>query len=390
MRHSGLEAMKRSPVSRLILILGTDAEACARVASSLRKAGLSAGWPFPVFENPLSGMRMPAHGALVFWRAVRRFFGDLGLPPIAEPPQALISAMRFEFQVGLFRRIFLQMLQNGPYVCADHLASLMLPVLRDALAAEQIRYRSYFLFSNPAREMAALASKGQPAQLSEFVWRNIVASAVRHGGSEISFINIEEENNEPVKRMLQDICAFYGLETMPEIILPPLAQPLRYADATRLSPLTARLYENLLAYARHGAWRGLEEAAFAAYAAQAEQNGWQFWNCLDCGDLRSCADLMLNEGNGMQAGESCGQEDESAETSPLEKLQMRMLELEQEFAAKLFMHTDSLSRFYADQLDDLRARHELEMLAFKERCDRYRERRKIRLRKLWNLRAERS
>lgn len=382
---------------RLLLFMGSECGGLYALAKTYGSMGLRCGLPFGSLRNPLTIRHMPPHGALWYWSAIRRFFEDMGLPPIAEVPEDRVSPEEREYYTRLVARCLGQSLQGGSFLCADHLTPLVLPLVLEAVEALKVRVELYFFFSHPAREVAALRrNQGQAARLSEYVWRNTAAAAIRHGGRRLHFIEADALDATAWRTVAREILEFFGPDApqLPENFSAPCLEPLPSLDETALSPLTRQLYGALRAHARGEDWQTLEAAAQTAYAAQMEQSGWQYVDCLDCGTLDAHARRLLAQaGRTPQAGQTepteiCSglpplPENQADWLALLDAAERKLLEARQDFESRLFLHSDSLHRHYMHRLEDERRLQAQAACREKENMRQRRKRHSARLRVLW-------
>lgn len=382
---------------RLILFMGNEFGGVYAMAKALDGMGLHCGLPFASLSNPLTVRHMPPHKGLWYWSAIRRFFEDMGLPAIAEVPEARLSPEEREYYTRLVARCLGQSLQKGSFLCADHLTPLVLPLVLRAVEEMNVRTEMYFFFSHPAREMAALRrNQGQAAPLSEYVWRNTAAAAIRHGGRRMHFIEADALDATAWQAVAREILEFLGPDALPlpESFSVPRAEPMPWLEETALSPLTRQLYEALRTHARREDWQTLQAAAQAVYAAQVEQNGWQYVDCLDCGTLDAHARRLLAQaGRTPQDGQAespeiCSglpplPEKQADWLALLDAAERKLLEARQDFESRLFLHSDSLHRHYMHRLEDERRLLAQAACGEKEKMRQRRKRHSARLRALW-------
>ena len=127
----------------------------------------------------------------------------------------------------------------------------------------------------------------------------------------------------------------------------------------------------------------LREAALTAHRAQVEQNGWQYVDCLDCGELDAQARRLLARAGAVAGTEpASGTPGQEGTADLLDAAQRELLRQKQDFAARLFLHSQSLRIRYQNALEDMRLRHESELAALKEAARRRSRRRKELLRRL--------
>lgn len=385
----------------LVLLMGSECSGIHALTKSFSELGLPCGQPFASLRNPLTIRHMPPHGGLWYWSAIRRFFEDMGLPPIAEVPEERLSPEERAYYTRLVARCLGQSLRGRSFLCADHLTPLVLPLVLRAVEEMNIHMEMYFFFSHPARGMAALRrEQGQAPKLSEYVWRNTAAAALRHGGRRLHFIEADALDATAWRAVAREILAFFGPDAppLPEHFSTPLTEPLPSLDEAALSPLTRQLYEALCAHTRSGNWQALEAAAQTVYTAQVEQSGWQYVDCLDCGTLDAHAKRLLAQaGQSAQTGQTgrAGQADMPESRPPLlpdnqadwltllDAAERKLLEARQDFESRLFLHSDSLHRHYMHRLQDERRLQAQAACREKENMRQRRKRHSARLRALW-------
>lgn len=379
----------------LVLLMGSECSGIHTLTKSFSELGLRCGQPFASLRNPLTIRHMPPHGGLWYWSAIRRFFEDMGLPPIAEVPEERLSPEEREYYTRLVARCLGQSLQGKSFLCADHLTSLVLPLVLRAVEEMNIHMEMYFFFSHPAREMTALRrEQGQALKLSEYIWRNTAAAAIRHGGRRLHVIEADTLDATAWRTVAREILEFFGPDVppLPAHFSTPHMEPQPSLEESALSPLTHQLYDVLRAHARRKDWQTLEAVAQTVYTAQVEQNGWQYVDCLDCGTLDAHAKRLL-----VQAGQSAqaGHADMPKECSPrlpdnqadwlalLDAAERKLLEARQDFESRLFLHSDSLHRHYMHRLEDERRLQAQAACREKENMRQRRKRHSARLRALW-------
>ncbi len=381
----------------LVLFMGSECSGMYTLAKTFDTMGLRCGLPFASLRNPLTIRHMPPHGGLWYWSAIRRFFEDTGLPPIAEVPDERISPEEREYYIRLIARCLGQLLQEGSFLCADHLTPLVLPLVLQAIEKLNIRTEMYFFFSHPAREMAALRRiQGQAARLSEYAWRNTAAAAIRHGGRRVRFIEADALELAAWRPVAREIAAFFGQDAaaLTKHYSVPSAEPLPSSEEAMLSPLSHQLYEALRSYTQGGDWQPLEAAAHTVYSAQVEQSGWQYVDCLDCGALDAHARRLLaragkpsqpdgKEPSAVYSGLPLLPEEQADWLALLDTTERKLLEARQDFESRLFLHSDSLHRHYMHCLEDERRLQEQAACREKEKMRQRRHRHSARLRALW-------
>lgn len=100
----------------LVLLMGSECSGVHALAKALSDLGLPCGQPFASLRNPLTIRHMPSHGGLWYWSAIRRFFEDMGLPPIAEVPEERLSPEEWEYYSRLIARCLGQSLQGKSFL----------------------------------------------------------------------------------------------------------------------------------------------------------------------------------------------------------------------------------------------------------------------------------
>lgn len=337
---------------------------------------MNVGVPRPELANGAVSQHQPDHGHLWQWQALRRYFADFGLPPIAELPPALLSAEDRAYQARTFANCLGRSLDGGaPFFYADHLGALALPLLIEAAGILGVSWSAWFFFSHPGAEMARLRQeRGVPLPLTEFIWRNVAAAAVVHGGEAVRLVDMDSLSPASWSSVSIEIC---GVPT------PLPAQPHFPAPFERapLSPLTFRLHEALAGHAAGCApWSALRDAALVTRQAMAEQSGWQYFDCLDCGALDAQAERLLARAQHLAAKEAAAGSGAGADAR--DAAERELLRQQRDFATRLFLHDQSLRVRYQNSLEDLRRLHERELAALKERIRHRHRRRKERLRRL--------
>ena len=351
-------------VPSLILFMGSEASGLYQYAGIFKNMGIPCGMPYAFLRSALAAKRMPSHEYHSYFSAIRRFFGDLGLPPIAEAPPDRIESSQFEYYSNLVCRCLLSHTAKNPYLCADHFTALVLPFVLRAIDLGTIRLKSYFFFTNPENEAASLLeSQGQPAKLSEFVWRNTLVAAIRNFGRNIKFIDSDDMDMASFAHLKKEILDFFGMgdqgiET--GFYLPVVANAVYPNGSVPLSSLTMNLYEALKANTDNKDFGRLRTLADKAFELQSEQNGWQYFDCLDCGELDAHARLLLNENSYDQCSvRPYDNNIASIETPPNENLaaflddvEHKLVAAQNDYAGKLFLHASSLSTYYTHKFDD--------------------------------------
>lgn len=372
----------------IALFMGSERSGIYEVTKCFQDYGLSAGMPFNTLRNHLTTRNMPAYIFHWYWTAIRRFFEDMGLPAIAEVPEDRISSEERAYYTRMFARCLFKLGGGKPYVCADSLTSLVLPMVLDALAANRQSFMLYFFFSHPAREIVSLKRDfGQARQLSEFIWRNITASAILHGGHRIRFIEREALDKEIIQKLAQEI---YGTTLSSDFYLPSI-QTL--PTDIELSAQTMELYNALCAYVRNeNTWKNLEDVALTIFSQQTAQNGWQYVDCIDCGEMDAHAKLLLSRaGKDAAPGKKVDENDlsgllpenEAGWLALLDQTEQKILDARHDFETRLFMHSDSLHRACMQRLEDERQIIREKDRRAKEKSIERRRRHKARLRALF-------
>lgn len=368
-------------VKKLLLLMGTERSGVYSLVPALSNMNVPCGFPYASLRNPLAVRHMPPHPLLWYWSGIRRIFEELGLPAIAEPPLDRISPEEREIFIRTLARCLKQHLVSGSFLCGDHLTSLVLPFVSAAVAQNKAQSIGYLFFTHPAREIAVLKrEKGQPAALTEFLWRNTIAAALRHCGQDLRIVNADSLDAAGWRELCREICreldfdeTKVSAQVMPESVpgLPP-------EDLVSLSPLTNRLYCSLLQYAKKEInYMQLQTVANEIYSAQAQQSGWQYVDCLDCGELHPHARNILAQMETVEKSDAplpLLPENQQGWFELLEAMEYKLIEARQEFDTKLFMHSDNLHRHYMHLLEDERKMFALSLRQEKEK-DRLRRRR---------------
>lgn len=367
-------------MTRLVFLLGQECGGVYSVARSLRRLGFNVGLPLPKLAKPYAARHQPDHAQLWIWQALRRYFDDLGLPPIAEPPPDIISVEQRRYYIKNFARCLEQSLSGGPFFYADHLAALALPLFFKAAENIGIDWKAFFFFSNPADEISYLKiENGAPPKLSEFIWRNSASAAAVH--KQISFVDVDSIDMEKWKSLLGELTG-----KRVDCAMPPIREIESESERIELSPLTSNLHAEMVKCAASGnRQRGaLERSAREAAGAQAEQNGWQYFDYLDCLDLSERSKRILAHADACRDGSFDVASPEERDTFDPQSLEWEMLLQRQDFAAQLFLHNQSLRRHYLNCLEDERLRHEHEISALKHKYACLNARRKKRMRVIFN------
>ncbi len=322
---------------------------------------MKCGMPYACLGDSIAAAHMPQHEDLSYWNAIRRFFADMGLPAIAEVPDVRVGLTEHEYYVTLMARCLEHTLRESSFICADHLTALVLPLVNNAICGRPVK--KLFFFTHPLREIATLMQRGQAPQLSEFIWRNTVTAAIKHAGRQINFVETDSLGPQGASALCRRILEFYGASPdLAENCPLPIPEPMPPTGHFSISSHTLQLYEALHAHVAENSWDLLESIAQQAWDTQTEQNGWQFVNCLDCGELSTHARLLLANDPGADACDvnnmpdiNPDMEDEKMWLQLLDASEQKLLQARREYAARLFLNADSLSHFYMNELHDLRA-----------------------------------
>ena len=366
-----------SSTAQLTFLLGSEYGGLYAAAAALRAGGLHVGVPRPELANASIALHQPDHEHLWQWQALRRYFADLGLPPIAEVPEELLSAADRAYQGRTFAHCLARSLDGGtPFFYADHLGALALPLLIEAAGMLGVSWSAWFFFSHPGAEMARLRQeRGVPPPLTEFAWRNVTAAALVHGGEAVRIVDMDSLSPAAWHSLSIEICGVHTpMPAHPRCPAPP--------QRSLLSPQTERLHEGLSGYAAgRTPWRALRDTARAARQAMAEQSGWQYFDCLDCGALDAQAQRLMARAEHLTSEEACGCGTGNGGDAR-DAAERELLRQQRDFAARLFLHDQCLRIRYQNSLEDLRSLHERELEALKEKFRRRHRRRKERLRRL--------
>lgn len=368
-------------VKKLLLLMGTERSGVYSLVPALSNMNVPCGFPYASLRNPLAVRHMPPHPLLWYWSGIRRIFEELGLPAIAEPPLDRISPEEREIFIRTLARCLKQHLISGSFLCGDHLTSLVLPFVSAAVAQNKAQSVGYLFFTHPAREIAVLKrEKGQPAALTEFLWRNTIAAALRHCGQDLRIVHADSLDSAGWRELCREICReldFDETKVAAQVMLASVPG-LPPEELVSLSPLTHRLYSSLLQYAgKEIDYMQLQAVANEIHSAQAQQAGWQYVDCLDCGELHPHARNILAQ---METAEKSDAplpllpENQQEWFELLEAMEYKLMEARQEFDTKLFMHSDNLHRHYMHLLEDERKMFALSLRQEKEK-DRLRRRR---------------
>lgn len=371
------------PEPPLILLMGSQGDGLYGVAESLKKAGLNCGLPLPFLANHLRSRHMPPHSGLWFWSAIRRIFEDLRLPAIAEPPPERISTEFTNYCATLLGRCLAASLRDGPAIIADHLTALALPFLLEALERLNVPCRMFFLFSDPRRGIAGLLrARGQAQALTEFAWRNTVAAAVRHAGRKIRFLEFDALDEQGWRKLAGEFETFLDVKAPMEAAFPPVSSLPGNID---LAPQTRELYEALCGHARGAcAFQALEYAAAKAFGEQRAQNGWQFVECLDCGEMKAhMHDILAGAGKPLADKGLLELEDSAGWADLLGAAERKLVDARNDFESRLFAISSGLHKFYMNQLEDMRLLEKERDIIRQKKALRRRLRHRDRLRALW-------
>lgn len=347
--------------SRLIVFTGFEYDGLYSLTKKLKDIGLRCGIPNISLSNPFLAAKMPIHSGLWFWQATQRFFGDMGLPPIAEVPRDLVSPESHEYYVNLFARSLFKLLDNGSFICADHKIALIFPLIFEAiekLNCNGIETKIYFFFANPRRGIAEANRKaGAPFPLGEFIWRNTVAAAGRHSSGNIKFVEIDRLDEKSTTALFEEIINFYGVGDLHKKIRPLVMPACDYRIP--IHKYSWNIYQAL----QTNDHKMLEKIAEEVYEAQSAQNGWQYIKCLDCHDFLETENKTLAFANLPLCQEEKDYDDLSLDMNNdswvnlLDEAERKLLVCNQDHAARLFMFADSLSNFYNNRLDDEKILH---------------------------------
>lgn len=355
----------------LTMIMGPEEDGLYSFSRLLRNLGLNCGEPTAeLLENP-DRARTPAPELLWYWKAIRRFYLDMGLPPIAEVPSDMISDLEREYYSALFARSLMQSIKQTSFICADHLSPLVLPLLIKSLEIVEkygIAWRMYFFYANPARGIAGLLNKREkPVKLAEFVWRNTVTAAIRHAASQIRFVDVDRLNREETIILISEICEFYGCKEKIAQAQPPFIEPWP-AVPPSLSPLTWNLYHAL----QMDGTKEAEKAARTAWEAQTEQNGWQYMDCMEyrltaknmfTGEDDACWLQAESASHAMPRPEEILPETAAPPAGEPEQAWLALLDMVERscinrcnsHAAKLFRYADLVGQDYNGIIENLRS-----------------------------------
>lgn len=387
----------------LILFMGSEEGGIYKIVQACKFLKLPCGTPFAVLDEPLAARKLPAHHYLWYWTAIRRFFEDMGLPPIAPVPLNRITPEETAYYSRLFARTLGNVFDKQSFICADHLTSLVLPFVLAGMQKRNIPVHLFFFFSHPAREIALMRqTRGQAPQLGEFIWRNTAVSAILSGGKNIRFYQTDNLGRADWLRLMEEVTSFFPHADSSRVkdLVFPLDEFFFLDDSYILSPLTVQLYDALRAYSRdEGGWKELEEVARKLSKLETDQNGWQYVNCLDIGIMQAHARQLINRGVILDDAnmesvcakdcEICGiPSDQAGWAMLLESTERQLLRARQNFERELFLQCDNLHHFYMRALADEKTLLEQSRQEARERNRQRRLRHKSRLRSLWHLKEE--
>lgn len=354
--------------------MGTPASGLAEVATALKQAGIKAGIPLPSLSSQLAIRDAPLHEKLWYWQAIRRFFDDFGLPPIAPVPEQRISPEAQEYYVSLFARTLGKLADAGFTLCVDELTIFALDLVAKAVNRLGARFEGWFLYRDPAQEVYDLRQKmGYPPQLSEYIWRNMTAHAALAVCNSITMVNMDILSQASWRDLLANIShhndrAFFSSAPMP-VMTPGFAN---------ISTLTKFLHDAL-----NGTAKELNNAAQKVINRQIEQNGWQFVGCLDSGDLAEHAKRLLALTNSRQEEPATGELASHGNAAELvDYLERQLMEERNNYEARLFLSQQSMAVWYQDRLKDEKLLFDLRIKENAQKHLKASKRRKIRLRKM--------
>ena len=348
-------------LNKLLLFMGTERSGVYALARTFSAMKLPCGFPLANLRNPLAVRHMPPYPQLWYWSAVRRIFEELGLPAIAEIPEDRVSPEERALFVRTIARCLQKHLITESFLCGDHLTALVLPFVKAAVAQINIVVQPYLFFTHPAREIAILGrEQGQPAALTEFMWRNTLVAALRHARPDWRILDADSLDRSGWQVLAADIVQ--ALRPGQQCIVPtglPAQEPLPPQGSVHLSAQTLELYAALQDLAAGKV--SLDEVKSVAqdmHALQVEQNGWQYAGCLDCGTLHQHAQRLLAQAE--------PEEEHADDLSPLlpdteqgwlallEEMEQKLLSARRDYDTALFLHSDSLHRHYMHLLEDER------------------------------------
>lgn len=327
--------------------------------SQLRTLGVKCGAPVPRLHKPLASKFAPQHANLWYWEAVRRIFEELGLPPIAEIPVSRISCEARDCYVRMLARCLGRHLGEDCYICADHLTAFLLPFVLDAFKYIDVSVCVYLFVSHPASEIARRKyAVGQPASLTEFIWRNTIVSAIRYGNENIQILDSESFVTDTITKLFDDMSFPASSEIVEKISSIPADTIKIDTSNISLSPYTTTLYEALRRYQRgESEWKALLSVADDIYTTGEQFNGWQFVDCIESSIINGYADHLAANSYGLLEG---GREDKLVADEKeewmllLESAERRLMEARQDFDAELFANADSLHKYYSRMIEDER------------------------------------
>lgn len=326
---------------RLVIALGTEQGGVYRLAATLRSLGFRCMISDQEQSN-LALLRNQRPSTLNFCRVIRRIFADFGLPIISEPPWSRLSAEEWEYYSGTIARSLIKNIESNIHIIADHAASFLLPLIAAACGRMNIFVSYKFLYSNPGIAMADLKEQlGVPQQLSEFVWRNAVSAVARHPSENTAFIDADALGKNDLERLVKQISADTGQEARKPV---ESGWRKRYTSQLPVLPETNALYLALKSddpVARN-------DCAMRNYNAFLAQNGWQFVDCLDCGELETKEDRMLAPS---YLPSNPSEEDITPQWEDLlDECERKLLDTRRNYEARLFIHSHSAQRHYEERL----------------------------------------
>lgn len=368
----------------LIMFMGTEYGGLYQITNLLEKAGIKAGIPRKSLEN-FPSLRNSNIDTLHYWQIIRRFFDDLGLPPIAEPPATMINSQQIEYIVGAMARTLAILVNNSSFICADHLTALLLPYVKQACSKLKVPVKYYFFYSDPAKEIAEMQyTRGIPTPLSEYTWRNIVASAGRQSPASLRFINTDSLNNAELKKIVEEICTESGINY--DLSLECGAWESLSPANIVISPLTEQLYSAL----NSNDPVKLFKTATENYTAFAAQDGWQFLDGLDNGILDQQCKRLLSHANHPTIPDNNMNmpieipDNEKAWFALLDECERKLLKTRQDYEEKLFLNTSAAQRYYALLYAEQKKNLIMDYSLAAERQRKLQARYKARIRKLFD------
>ena len=345
-----------------LLFMGTEASAMYPVLARLRSLGVKCGAPLQRLHKPLASRFTPEHANLWYWEAIRCIFDELGLPPIAEIPVSRISCEAREYYTRMLARCLGRHLCEDSYICADHLTAFVLPFVLDAFKYIDVSVYIYLFVSHPAYEIARRKYEiGCPAQLTEFIWRNTMLSAIRYGNEKIRIVNSECFTAGNINRLFGDVLFTINKDTE-EKLSSILSDTIKIETSNiSLSPYTRDVYEALCLYQRgESEWKTLHSVANDIYTAGEQFNGWQFVDCIEpsvvdgfAGYIAANAYKLFND----EEKDKLVADEKEEWIVLLENAERRLMEARQEFDAKLFINADLLYKYYSRLIEDERQMH---------------------------------